>query len=144
MKITLIGSSAFREKKVEIMDQLIEMGHEPVIHPHYVESVKEGATWMTDRMANGENAELKIENDYIKWYHQAINESDAVLLVNLEKNGKKNYVGGNALMELGFAHVADKKIFMWNPFPEQGECPYLDEIEAVQPVVINGNLEKVE
>ncbi len=143
MKITLIGSSAFREKKVSLMEELIKLGHDPVIHPHYIESVKEGKTEIMDRIDSGEHAQLKIENDYIKWYYNAIVNSEAVLIVNMDKNGQKNYIGGNALMEMGFAYVNDKKIFMYNSWPQKDECKYLDEIEAMQPIIINQDLSQI-
>ncbi len=140
MKITLCGSSAFREKKVEIMDQLLEMGHEPIIHHHYIQSVKEGRTDIMDVIDKGEHAELKIKYDYIKWYYNAIKDSDAVLIVNLEKNGIKNYIGGNTLIEIGFAYTLDKKIFLLNDVPE---INYKDEIIAMKPIIINQDLSKV-
>lgn len=34
--------------------------------------------------------------------------SDAILVLNYDKKGIKNYIGGNTLMEMGFAHVHDK------------------------------------
>ncbi len=43
-------------------------------------------------------------------------------------------------MELGFAYVNDKKIFLLNPIPD---LPYKEEIEAVQPIVLNGDLSKI-
>ncbi|MBT4277839.1 hypothetical protein HOD96_03795 [Candidatus Falkowbacteria bacterium] len=143
MKITIIGSSAFREKKVELYDELIKLGHKPVIRPHYIESVKDGKTEIMDRIDKGEHSQLKIENDYIKWYYNAIVSSDAVLVVNLDKNGQKNYIGGNTLIEIGFAYVNDKKIFMYNDLPLKEECKYLDEIEAMQPIIINQDLNKI-
>ncbi|KKP82103.1 MAG: hypothetical protein UR83_C0058G0016, partial [Candidatus Moranbacteria bacterium GW2011_GWF2_35_54] len=112
MKITILGSSAFREEKVRLYDELNKMGHEPIIHPHYIESVKEGKTEIMDRITKGEHAQLKIENDYIMWYYNAIVSGDAVLVVNIEKNGQKNYIGGNVFLEIGFAYVNKKKIFM--------------------------------
>ena len=143
MKIVICGSSVFRETKVKLMDDLIALGHEPIIHPHYIESVKEGKTEILSRIDKGEHAQLKIENDYIRWYYKGIVESDAVLIVNLDKNGQKNYVGGNVLMEIGFAYVNDKKIFMYNSYPLKDECKYLDEIKAMQPVIINQDLSKI-
>jgi len=141
MKITIIGSSAFREKKVKLFDRLKELGHNPVIHPHYIESVKEGRTDIMDRIAKGEHAQLKIENNYIMWYYNAIVESDAVLVVNLEKNGQKNYIGGNVFLEIGFAYVNRKKIFLFNSIPEN--VPYIDEIEAMEPIILYRDLEKM-
>ncbi len=143
MKITILGSSAFRKEKVELYDALKELGHEPIIHPHYIESVKEGKTEIMDRIDKGEHAQLKIEKDYIMWYYNAIVSSDAVLVVNLEKNGQKNYIGGNVFLEIGFAYVNKKKIFMYNDYPAKNDCKYLDEIEAMQPVSINGDLSKI-
>ncbi len=44
-------------------------------------------------------------------------------------------------MEMGFAHVNGKKIFLLNPIPE--DVPYTDEIKAMADVVINGDLIKI-
>lgn len=144
MKITLLGSSAFRKEKVRLYDELSALGYEVIIHPHYIESAKEGKTEIMDRIDKGEHAQLKIENDYIMWYYNAIVSSDAVLVVNLEKNGQKNYIGGNVFLEIGFAYVNKKKIFMYNDYPAKEDCKYLDEIEAMQPIVINQDLSKLE
>lgn len=48
-----------------------------------------------------------------------------------------NYVGGNTFLEMGFAHVLGKPIFMQFPIPDMG---YRDEMEAMNPRVINGDL----
>ena len=141
MKITIIGSSAFRKEMVEYMEKLEEMGYEPIVHPHYVQSIREGRTDIMDRIAKGEHAQLKKENDYIMWYHDAIVGSDAVLVMNFEKREIANYVGGNTLMEIGFAYVNHKKIYLVNPIPT--EVSYKDEIIAMDPVVINGDLSKI-
>ena len=91
-----------------------------------------------DRIDKGEHAQVKIENDYIRWYHQAIKSSDAVLILNFDKKGIKKYIGGNTLMEMGFAYVNNKKIFLINPIPD--ESVYKDEIEAMEPIIINQDL----
>lgn len=67
--------------------------------------------------------------------------ADAILVANFDKNGIKNYIGGNTLMEIGFAHVLNQKIFLLNPIPEIKY--YKSEIEAVKPVIINGDLGKI-
>ena len=84
MIITLCGSSAFRETKVALMEELQNLGHEVRIHRHYIESVKEGRRDIMDRIDSGEHADLKIKYEYIKWYYKAICESDAILVVNLK------------------------------------------------------------
>ncbi|OGI17569.1 MAG: hypothetical protein A3J63_04225 [Candidatus Moranbacteria bacterium RIFCSPHIGHO2_02_FULL_40_12b] len=139
MKITIVGSSVFAKQMVEYRDKLITLGHKNNLHEHYVAQgmgeMKDMIEWMKKEHAN-----VKIENDYIKYHYNEIVEGDAILVLNYDKNGIKNYIGGNTLMELGFAHVHDKKIFLLNPIPEM---PYSEEIKAVQPVILNGDLSKI-
>ena len=45
-------------------------------------------------------------------------------------------------MEIGFAHVLNQKIFMLNPIPEMPYCQ--TEIEAVKPIILNGDFSKIE
>ena len=44
-------------------------------------------------------------------------------------------------MEIGFAHVNDKKVFLLNPIPE--DVSYADEIKAMADVILNGDLSKI-
>ncbi|MFA6790630.1 MAG: hypothetical protein WCR65_03565, partial [Parcubacteria group bacterium] len=67
--------------------------------------------------------------------------SDAILVLNFDKKGIVNYIGGNTLMEIGFAHVNGKKIFLINEVPE---VSYADEILAMYDVILNGDLAKIE
>jgi len=141
MKITICGSSAFKEKKVEIKKELEKIGHEVMLHPHY-EAFARGEKQELWSQIQREHHKAKIENNYIKWYYDAISKSDAILVLNLDKKGVKNYIGGNVLIEMGFAHVLNKKIFLYNPLPE--DSPYIDEIKAMYNKIINGNLNKIE
>jgi len=76
--------------------------------------------------------------DAIRVFWNAMQGSDAVLVLNYDKNGIENYIGGNTLMEIGFAHVLNQKIFLMNPIPE---IPYYkSEIEAMKPIIINKDL----
>ena len=70
-----------------------------------------------------------------------IGELNAVLVLNPDKKGIKNYIGGNTLIEMGFAYVLDKKIFLYNPIPEMS---YTDEIKAMKPIILNKDLSKIE
>jgi len=83
----------------------------------------------------------KIQLDVIKSYFQKIKEQDAIFVINKDKNNVKNYVGGNSLIEIAFAHVLEKKIFLLNPIPEVN---YSDEIEAMNPIVLDGNLNLID
>jgi hypothetical protein len=61
-------------------------------------------------------------------------------VVNVEKNGIPNYIGGATFAELMFAFYHKKKIFLLNPIPTHEKIsPLRDEIECTRPIVINGN-----
>ena len=138
MKITICGSISNADKLVEIYNGLKALGHEPMMH----EKMFLIARGELDEVPNGhEHAAVKRKNNYIKWWHDLIMSGDAIVVGNFEKNGIKDYIGGNVFLEIGFAHVADKKIFLYNPIPEG--VPYADEIKAMVDNVLNGDLTKV-
>ena len=128
------------DKMIEIKAKLSELGHEPVVHEDYEDMVAGRRSELLNLIGT-EHAEAKRKYGYIKWYHNAIKNSDAVLILNYDKRGVKNYIGGNTLMEMGFAHVNNKKIFLLNPLPE--EVSYIDEIKAMTDVILNGDLSKI-
>lgn len=141
MKITICGSVKFAKELVKYYGKLKELGHEPMMHEQMFGLADGTAPQLADMASGVEGGEIKRKYDYIKWWHNCIKSGDAILVCNFDKNGIKNYVGGNTLMEIGFAHVNDKKIFLLNPIPEG--VAYKDEIQAMVDVVLNGDLNKI-
>jgi len=140
MKITICGSVKFAEKLVEIYHELKEMKHEPMMHEDMFGIADGTAQELIDGISMN-HSEIKRKHNFIKWWYDCIKSGDAVLFCNFDKNGIPNYIGGNTLMEMGFAHVLNKKIFLLNSIPEMG---YKDEIIAMQPTVLEGDLSKIE
>ena len=123
----------FTDKMVEVRDKLLELGHDAFITDLHKAMIGKNSE---------EIEEIKLYQKYnrdaIREFWRAMQGADAVLVLNFDKNGIRNYIGGNTLMEIGFAHVLNQKIFMWNPIPEMQYCK--SEIEAVNPVIINGDV----
>lgn len=140
MKITICGSVKFADKLVEIYHKLEELGHEPMMHEVMFRIADGTAKDLIDSISKS-HSEVKRKYGFIKWWHDCIKNGDAIIVCNFDKKGIKNYVGGNTLMEIGFAHVNNKKVFLLNPVPE--EVSYKDEIEAMVDVVLNGDLNKI-
>jgi hypothetical protein len=136
MKIAICGSMTFSPEMVEVGKRLKELGHEATL-PDFTEHY---ATLESRDSMHVESAQNKIEHDLIRGYFEVINQHDAVLIYNHSKNGIENYVGGNTLIEMAFAHVLNKRIFMYNPVPNMN---YRDEMEAMQPEVLRGDLTKI-
>lgn len=82
----------------------------------------------------------KLAHNAIREHYNKIVESDAILVINKDKNGINNYVGGNAFLEIGYAYVLNKNIFLLNPIPNM---IYSTEIEAMKPIILNGDLSKI-
>jgi hypothetical protein len=133
MKIGIIGSMQFTDKMVEIKNKLDNLGHEA-----FLTDLHKTMIGKNDEEIEEIKLHQKYNMDAIREFWRAMQGADAVLVLNLDKNGIKNYVGGNTLMEIGFAHVLNQKIFMFNPIPEMMYCK--SEIEAVKPIIINGDL----
>lgn len=140
MKITLCGSSTFKEDMVYYKKRLNGMRHEAILHPHYEAFVKGEKQDLWKRVLK-EHAAVKKEQNYIMWYYNAIKNSDAILVINMDKKGQRFYIGGNTLMEIAFAYVNKKKIFLINPIPE---ISYKDELLAMEPKVIFCDLSEIQ
>lgn len=140
MKITICGSVKFADKLVDIYRQLEALGHEPMMHEDMFGIADGTAKELIDGIGL-DHSEIKKKHNFIKLWHDLIVSGDAILVCNFDKNGIKNYIGGNTLMEIGFAHTNDKKVFLLNSIPE--DVSYADEIKAMADVVIEGDLKKI-
>lgn len=148
MKIVICGSIAFTPKIKEVADILIEQGHNveiPLTSQRIINGELTLEDFLKEKAINGdgafrESALRKIKDDVIKRYYNLIIESDAILIVNLENKNIPNYIGGNTFLEMGFAHVLNKKIYLYNNIPT---ISYSDEIIAMRPVILDGNLLKI-
>ena len=136
MKIGIISSMQFTDKMLEVRGKLRELGHDA-----FITDLHKTMIGKTHEEIEKIKLHQKYNMDAIREFWNAMQGADAVLVLNYDKNDIKNYVGGNTLMEIGFAHVLNQKIFMINPVPEMPHCK--SEIEAVKPIIINGDLSKI-
>lgn len=123
----------FTERMMELCDQLEKLGHEAFMSkfaPYFVGKSDEEKEIIKLHQKN--------KKDAIREFWKPMQDADALLVANFDKHGVKNYIGGNAFLEMGFAHVLNQKIFLLNPIPAM---PYYEtEIRAMAPTIINGNL----
>ncbi len=142
MKITICASLSFTNEIKEIKERLVKQGHEVFI-PDTSAMIFNGEVTLEQiekEKETGAIVDRAIKQNAIRDHFEKIKKSDAVLICNYDKKGIKDYIGGNVFLEIGFAHILNKKIFFLNPIPE---VSYKEEILAMQPVVLNGNLRKI-
>ena len=124
------------EKMLEVKDKLEKMGHEAICSKFVKNFIGKNDV---------EKEEIKLHQKYnldaIKEFWNDMQDVDAVLALNLDRKGIPNYIGGNTFLELGFAYVLNKKIFLFNPIPDIHF--YDTEIIAMRPVILNGDLARI-
>ncbi len=108
MKIGIVGSMQFTDKMLEVRDKLQELGHNA-----FVTDLHKAMVGKADDEIEKIKLHQKYNMDAIREFWRAMQGADAVLVLNYDKNGIKNYIGGNTLMEIGFAHVLNQRIFLW-------------------------------
>ncbi len=136
MKIVVCGSMTASKEMVEAEKRLKELGYEVVL-PDFTHEY--AAMEVIDKM-HTESARNKVEYDLIRGYFEKIKNSDAILIVNIERKGIEGYIGGNSFLEMGFAFVLNKPIYLLHGIPDMG---YRDELEAMAPIILNGDFSKV-
>lgn len=146
MKITICGSIAFYDEMLDIKGKLEQLGHQVKLPPFEIKdengnmiSVKEyysrrksetdNMSWIWDR-----------KEEAMRLHFQKVEWSEAVLILNHDKNNIPNYIGANTLLEMGLAFHLNKKLFLLNDIPEMN---YKEEILGMKPLVINGDLTKI-
>jgi hypothetical protein len=137
MKIAICGSMKFYEEMRAIQEALEVLGHEAVTPMGLNEDIPVEAR---EDVTRQEIITAKIEYDFIREHFRNIDGSDAILVINYDKNGIAGYIGGNTFLEMGHAFGEDKKIFLMYPVPDM---EYSTEMHAMQPVILEGDLTKI-
>lgn len=143
MKIVICASIEFTEKIQEVADSLTRMGYSveiPLTSQRIINGELTLEEFIKEKKQIGGGVERKVRDDVIRRYFEIIKASDGILVLNLEKNGVAHYIGGNTFLEMGFAHVLHKPIFLYSKVPDTS---YTDEIIAMQPIVLDGDLSKI-
>lgn len=137
MKITLCHSVSFMDYARRLTKELKEKGHEVLTAPYTERSTEDLEKMLSDR----ENYINNMKPKFIREHFDNILSSDSVLVINLDKNGIKNYIGGSTFAEIMFAFYNKKKIFILNTLPEKSM--FMDELKAIKPIILNKNLDMI-
>ena len=136
MKIIICGSISAADEIVTVKNELEKNGHEVEVP----EGVKRAELRARTEIGTSEKAKDKVKYDLIRGYYEKIKLYDAVLIVNPEKRGVKGYIGGNSFLEMAFGHVLNKKLYCLNQLPD---LSYASEMIAMQPIILDGDLNKL-
>lgn len=137
--ITICTSVNFYRQAVQVQEQLEKQDYK-VLLPATAEQMKQTG----DYDAEKHRTWLKNPDDYhkksafIKKHFLKVERGDAILVLNYEKHGVTNYIGGNVLIEMGVAFYLGKTIFILNDVPK--ESSFYEELVGMNPIVLHGAL----
>ena len=135
LKIFIICSKHFYHRVNEIKEKLEQQGHSITLPNSFEQPFKEEEM---KKLSPEEHQQWKQE--MMKLHEPKVKSNDAVLVLNFEKNGKPNYIGGGTFMEIVKAWELNKKIFFFNEIPDN---IFTDEIKGIKPIIINQDLSKI-
>lgn len=131
MNIVICGSMSASNAMMNVARSLEEQGHIAVLPSNIQDHIKGNQM---------EDAEEKKQFDVFRDYYTKIGEGDAILVVNIPKNGTENYIGPNTLIEMAFAYVLGKPIYLLH---EKPVSDFSQEIEAMNPIELFGALDSL-
>ena len=135
MKIFICASKHNYGHVPDIKHALETMGHIITLPNSYDHPMKEQE--MKDL---GEKEHAIWKGSMIRLQKEKVASNDCILVLNFEKNGQPNYIGGATFLEIFMAFDSNKKVYLYNPIPEG---MLKDELIGMGVEVINGDLNKI-
>ena len=137
MKIAICASLQFHQEMRQVEKELKKLGHRVYV-PKSLDLI-ENHGFKKPLTVKGRLA-AEAEHNFLGEHFDKIKTSDAVLVVNHDKKGIKDYIGGNTFLEMGVVFYLKKKIFLLYPVPKMD---YELELHAMRPVILNGDLSRL-
>ncbi len=123
-KIVICGSMKFKEEMKKAQKILQDNGFDVLI---------------PEDPKNIINSTMKREYSMLHFNKIADSHTDAILVLNFDKNDKKNYIGPNSFAEIALAFFLNKRIYLLNDLYE----PYKDELLAWEVITLNGDIKNI-
>ncbi|MBU0530553.1 MAG: hypothetical protein ABIH52_03555 [Candidatus Aenigmatarchaeota archaeon] len=143
MRVVICGSIYFADEMKRARDRLEGMGHE-VDMPASIGDFNIKTQEDADSVKGRDDHLTVIKPTYTIKHFDKVKNGDAILVVNMEKHGIKNYIGGATFSEIMLAFYYKKKIFFLNPIPADEKLKFMhDELASVQPVIVGNDFSLV-
>jgi hypothetical protein len=140
--ITICSSASFYRQAADVQSQLQASGFTAII-PATAERMKKSGDYDVSHYKTwfGDANDYHKKTALMRGHFAEVDKAEAILVLNYEKHGIANYIGGNVLMEMAVAFHQHKPIFVLNEIPD--ESAFLEEIIGLNPVVLHGDVGKL-
>lgn len=119
--IVVCGSMKFKSEIINVKEKLENLGYEVLLPIECIEG-------------KPKNIASRAHFNRIK-----DEKTDAILVMNLEKENAKNYIGPNSFAEIAFAFYFEKRIFLLNDIYE----PFKDELIGWNAITLQNKLDDI-
>lgn len=146
MKIAICASVHAATKVMEVKEALEKASHQVII-PRNFDKFVTGEMKIIPDTTPEEIAKYKIQGGLLRGYWEVIRGVDAILVVNEARIDPEHdfycqsYIGGNTFLEMGFAYILGRIIFLLNSVPNLTIIK--EEILAMDPIKLYGDLAKI-
>ncbi len=135
MKIFICCSKHMYDKVPPIKQELENAGHIITLPNSFDNPMKEEKL-----KQQGKEIHIQFKSAMLKEQENKVRANDAILVLNYEKKGQQNYIGGATFLEIFKAFELNRKIFLMNSIPEN---IFQDELIGMNPLIINQDLSKI-
>lgn len=119
--IVVCGSMKFKSEIINVKEKLENLGYEVLLPIECIEG-------------KPKNIASRAHFNRIK-----DEKTDAILVMNLDKENAKNYIGPNSFAEIAFAFYFEKRIFLLNDIYE----PFKDELIGWNAITLQNKLDDI-
>jgi len=140
--ITICTSVSFYKQALDLQKELRKKGFHVIVPSTAYVMKKTGVydedvykTWFKNKEDYHKKTAVMLD------HFKKVRKADAILVLNLEKRNIKGYIGGNVLMEMTFAFLHKKPIFVYNMILDS--LPIAEEVYGLQPIFLQGDLSKI-
>lgn len=121
-RIVLCGSKKFKDEILNLGEELKSKGYEIIVPKEFLVEMD------------------KRKHSMLHFSEIANERTDAVLIVNEDKEEVKNYIGPNSFAEVAMAFYFGKKVYLKNDI----YIPYKDELVGWGVIPLKGEINKIE
>jgi hypothetical protein len=138
--ITICSSASFYEQAMKVKADLEELGYR-VIVPAMAERMQASGDYDVSHYKTwfGDKNDYHKKTALMQGHFDEVAKADAILVLNYEKHGVPNYIGGNVLMEMALAFYLKIGIYILNEIPE--DSAFLEEIIGLGSIPLHGELD---
>ncbi len=132
MRIFICCSKHIYDRIPPIKEALENLGHQITLPNSYDNPGRE-----EEMRAMSAEEHRAWKADMIRLQEKKVRANDGILVLNMEKHGMPNYIGGATFLEMFKAFELGRPIYLWNEIPES---ILRDEIQGFGPKVIGGDV----